>query len=227
MGRLGLGSTPTGSTPAPRRRKRVSELLVIIAGHFHALGLAGYALLTLAVTLAVPAFVPTAAMALAAGLALGFSAIPAVLVGATAGSALAAAISRHLLRSRVAAVLATRPTLGALVAAVESEGWRVILLLRFGSPVPGALLSYAVGLTRIGMWRFSSATFLGKALPLTLLGSIGATGRAALERSELPVLQLSLLVAGVVATTLAAGLVARRFRALARAMRETELRLSA
>jgi uncharacterized membrane protein YdjX (TVP38/TMEM64 family) len=192
------------------------EVLTAFAGHFHEAGPVGHAILVFAVALGVVVFVPSGAMALAAGVALGLTAAPAVIVGATAGSAAAALISRHLLRDRVAAAVARRPQLRAVLEALEHDGWWVVCLLRLGSPVPGALLSYGVGVTGIGMARFCSATLVGKTLPLTVLVSVGAAGRAALERAEIPTAQLVLLGAGLVSTALAVALVARRVRAILR-----------
>jgi uncharacterized membrane protein YdjX (TVP38/TMEM64 family) len=191
----------------------LSEVLATFAEHFHGFGLAGHGMLAATVALGIVVFVPAGAMALAAGIALGLTSAPAVLVGATAGSVAAALLSRYLLRDRIAAVVARRPQLRTLIEAVEHEGWWIVCLLRMGSPVPGALLSYCVGLTGIGMARFCSATLIGKALPLTLLVSLGATGRAAVERSEIPAAQLALLGAGLVTTALAVALVMRRMRA--------------
>jgi uncharacterized membrane protein YdjX (TVP38/TMEM64 family) len=181
---------------------------------FHWMG--GSLLLAIAVAVGVPLFVPSAPMALAAGAAWGLASAPWVLIGATAGSAAAAFLTRRLLRARVDRAVARRPLLRALVGAVEQEGWRVIFLLRLGCPVPGALVSYSAGLTGIGLLPFSLATAAGKAGPLTAIVWLGSVGRAALQTPDVSTLQLALAAIGAAATVGVSVVVGRRMRSILR-----------
>src|SRR3954468_16054229 len=87
-------------------------------------------------------FVPRLPLCLAGGLTLGFAALPISAVSATAGAVLAFLASRHLLRSRFARAIRHRPAWQAVVEATDHEGWRLIVLLRLASPVPGAVTNY-------------------------------------------------------------------------------------
>lgn len=180
-------------------------------------GLGGYVLLTLAIGAGVVLLAPTTPMAVAAGLVYGAYGAPAALLGATLGSMAATLLARYLIRSRVAAFASTRPKLQAILNAIEHEGWWVVCLLRFGSPVPGPVFSYALGLTTIRVITLASATLVGKAVPVTIWVLIGGAGRGTVSGSDVPQVQLALLGAAVVTTTIASSLVARRTRALLRA----------
>jgi uncharacterized membrane protein YdjX (TVP38/TMEM64 family) len=157
---------------------------------------------------------PTTPMAIAAGLAYGAYGVPAALLGATLGSMVATLLARSVLRRRVTTFAATRPKLGAILQAIEHEGWWVVCLLRFGSPVSGPFFSYALGLTSLSIATLSSATLVGKAVPVTVWVLVGAAGRGALSGGEFPQVQFALLCMAAVTTTVATFLVTRRARAL-------------
>jgi uncharacterized membrane protein YdjX (TVP38/TMEM64 family) len=188
-----------------------------LTGALAELGLGGHVLLILAIATGVVVLAPTTPMAIAAGLTYGPFGAPAALLGATLGSTAATLLARYLIRSRVAALASTRPKLQAILNAIEHEGWWVVCLLRFGSPAPGPVLSYALGLTNIRMLMLVSATLVGKAVPITVWVLVGAAGRGALSGSDIPQVQLALLCAAAVTTIVATVLVARRTRALLRA----------
>ncbi len=180
-------------------------------------GVGGYVLLTLTIAAGVVLLAPTTPMAIAAGLVYGPSGAPAALLGATLGSTAATLLARYLISSRVAALASTRPKLQAILKAIEHEGWWVVCLLRFGSPVPGPVFSYALGLTNIKVVTLTLATLIGKAVPITIWVLVGAAGRGVVSGSEVPQVQLVLLCAAAVTTSIATTLVARRARALLRA----------
>lgn len=193
----------------------MDQLTSLIAA-VHEVGSGGYVLLTLGIAAGVLLLAPTTPMAVGAGLAYGLYGAPAALVGATLGSTAASLLARSLLRRRFAALVEARPGLRAVLRAIEQEGWRVVCLIRFGSPIPGPIFSYCLGLTRIPITTIASATLVGKAVPVTVWVWVGATGRSALLGSELPLLQLSLVSAAALMTAAAVGLVARRTRAILR-----------
>lgn len=190
----------------------MSELLIAGGELVDRAGYGGYALLVGAVFIALLTSFPISPLCLVGGLAVGYAALPVILAGATAGSAVAALLSRYLLRARFAAALTTRPTLKAVVQAIEEGGWWVIFLLRFSSPVPGTLLSYGVGLTRVGLWTFCSANTAAMLIPVSLLVAIGAAGRAALEGSAISKIQAALLGVGLLSSVAAATTVTKRAR---------------
>ena len=180
-------------------------------------GAVGYVLPTLAVAAGVVVLAPTTPMAIVAGLLYGPYGAPAALLGATLGSTAATLLARYLIRGRVAALASRRPKLHAILKAIDHEGWWIVCLLRFGSPVPGPVFSYALGLTNIKVVTLTSATLIGKAVPITIWVLVGAAGRGALSGSEVPQVQLVLLCAAAVTTSIATTLVAWRARALLRA----------
>jgi uncharacterized membrane protein YdjX (TVP38/TMEM64 family) len=59
------------------------------------------------------------------------------------------------------------PKFRALDAAIGSEGFKLILLLRLSPIFPFALSNYLYGVTAVGFWPYITATFLGF-LPGTL-----------------------------------------------------------
>nr|VFK24264.1 MAG: Uncharacterized membrane protein YdjX, TVP38/TMEM64 family, SNARE-associated domain [Candidatus Kentron sp. LPFa]VFK35683.1 MAG: Uncharacterized membrane protein YdjX, TVP38/TMEM64 family, SNARE-associated domain [Candidatus Kentron sp. LPFa] len=119
------------------------------------------------------------------------------LIGATLGAGLAFLMARYLggdwVRARAGARLA------AILAGVESEGWRFVAFVRLVPLFPFNLLNYALGLTRISLLPYLVATgicMLPGTLAYTWLGYVGreaASGGEELIRKGL--LALGLLVA--------------------------------
>lgn len=142
--------------------------------------------------------VPRALLCLAAGAMFGLPAIPVILPSTTAGGVIAFLLARHLMSGRLRRQLETRPRLRVIADAVDSEGWRVVALLRVGSPLPSAVLSYLFGLTRIGLAPFTLATFFFTVPQITLYVYLGAAGRAAFFEDGPSVLSGVLLAAGAV-----------------------------
>jgi uncharacterized membrane protein YdjX (TVP38/TMEM64 family) len=157
-------------------------------------------------------FVPRIPLCLAGGLTLGFAALPIAAVSATAGAVLAFLASRYLLRSRFAEAIRHRPAWQAIIEATDHEGWRLIFLLRLASPVPGAVTNYLFGLTRIGLGRYTAATFIGQLPQIFVFVYLGAVGRSALTAEHGSSISLAMLIIGLVLTGLAVFLVVRRVR---------------
>jgi uncharacterized membrane protein YdjX (TVP38/TMEM64 family) len=179
---------------------------------WHESGAAGIALLALLFVIASLTFVPRAPLCVAGGLIFGFSAIPVALLGSTAGAVLAFVIARYLLQSRFLQAVEHRPLWGAVLRAVDAEGWRIVGLLRLASPVPGTAANYLLGITRISIWRYTTATFVGLLPQIVLFVYWGATGRAALHATSSP-LQLAIMLAGAIVTLLIVVLITRRVKA--------------
>jgi uncharacterized membrane protein YdjX (TVP38/TMEM64 family) len=123
--------------------------------------------------------------------------------------------ARHVMRERLVSVIAGRPTLQAYLDSIDVEGWKVVLLLRLGSPFPGTALSYCAGMTRVRLHVFACATFIGIAPPVALYVVLGMAGRTALDGSgpEIGLAQAVLLGVGVITTITAAVLVSRAAKA--------------
>ena len=72
-----------------------------------------------------------------------------VTLGAILGATLAFFAGRYLVRHFVEAYVHRHPRLAAIDRAVESEGARLVFLLRLSPIVPFVLLNYVLGISRI------------------------------------------------------------------------------
>ena len=107
--------------------------------------IAGYTVVTV---LLMPAFLLT----LAAGALWGFWwGLLLAMSGAACGSTCAFLAARSVLRGVVRRYVARHPRLVAIDRAVESEGARLVLLLRLSPAVPFVLLNYVLGVSRISL----------------------------------------------------------------------------
>jgi uncharacterized membrane protein YdjX (TVP38/TMEM64 family) len=180
-------------------------------------GFAGLALLFAAFVAASLTFVPRPAISLVGGLAFGFAAVPVAFAGYTVGAIAAFLIARSLLRARVVALVAHRPRARAVMQAIDAEGWRLVGLVRIASPIPGSATSYLTGITGIGLWPYTAATFVGSAPQILCLVAIGALGQAVLDDPFVLRAQLGFMLAGVALLALAVWLVTRRVRTMVEA----------
>jgi uncharacterized membrane protein YdjX (TVP38/TMEM64 family) len=158
-------------------------------------------------------FLPRPVMCVAAGVVLGATAIPIALFGSTIGAALAFLIARYCFRETVLGWVSKRPLWGAVIRALEEEGWRVIFLLRLASPLPGSLTSYLFGVSGVRLLPYCVATLVGLAPQIVLFVEVGAFGYEATWGSHLN-LNLLMTGAGIVATASVVWLVTNRARRL-------------
>lgn len=154
--------------------------------------------------------VPAAPFTIGAGLIFGLWGFPLALLSATVGASLAFLVSRHMLRGRIAGMIASRPALRAVDRAVAVEGWRVVGLLRLSPLLPFNLQNYALGATGVGFWPYVAATGIGIAPGSLLYVYLGAIGRS----SGGGALKWAFAALGLVATIAAAVLVGRKARAM-------------
>ena len=145
--------------------------------------------------------IPRTFLCIAAGAIFGPATIPIILPSTTLGGVLAFLLSRYIFADPLQRALDKRPRLRAVADALDSEGWRVVALLRFGSPVPNAVQNYLFGLTRIGLLPFTVATFAFTIPQVALYVYIGAAGRAAMLDDTSST--LSRILMGIGALTLA------------------------
>jgi uncharacterized membrane protein YdjX (TVP38/TMEM64 family) len=182
------------------------------------LGPWGPVLLVLLYVVACLAFLPSSALTLAAGFMYGlFWGSVVASLGATLGATAAFLVGRFLVRGWIERHLAGHPAFQAADSAIETQGFKIVLLTRMSSLFPYDLMSYSFGLTRVPTRRYIVATWLGR-LPETLLFAyLGSTaksltevfaGKAKLAASE-PIL-LGLSVAAMIAVAVIVGRIARR-----------------
>ena len=114
--------------------------------------IAGYAV---APVVLAPAFLLT----IAAGAIFGFvEGVVYVMIGATIGATLAFLTGRYLARQFVEGLLTREPRLRLIDRAVERQGFRLVLLLRMSPAVPYTLLNYALGLSRVRLTDYVTAS---------------------------------------------------------------------
>jgi uncharacterized membrane protein YdjX (TVP38/TMEM64 family) len=123
--------------------------------------------------------VPGAALTLAGGALFGpIAGAFYSLVGATAGATLSFLLSRFLVGDWVRRKVG--PRLGELVTGIEREGWRFVAFVRLVPLFPYNILNYALGLTRIPLVSYVTATFVCMAPGAAAYSYLGYAGGAAL-----------------------------------------------
>jgi len=97
--------------------------------------------------------IPAVLLTLSGGAIFGFRrGMLYVSLGATLGAVLSFFAARYLVRGFVEAYVNRHPRLVAIDRAVESEGARLVFLLRLSPIVPFVLLNYVLGISRVS-WR--------------------------------------------------------------------------
>ncbi len=103
-------------------------------------------------------------------------------IGATLGATAAFLTGRFIARDWIQQRIKAHPRFAAIDAAIGTEGWKIVGLLRLSPVVPFSLLNYALGLTRVGLRDYVLASWAGM-LPATglyvYLGSVA--GEALLQ----------------------------------------------
>jgi len=151
------------------------------------------------VVIAVFLLAPSELLWVSAGVIFGPWGAPLVVVSSVIESLVVFLLSRHVLRPKVRLLLAKRPLLRAIDAAIRSRGWQVAILLRFNALVPFNFQNYFFGATDIGLVPYTITTLFG-IMPFTAMyvyvGTVGRTiaFNEGFGPSNLPVLLLSLPV---------------------------------
>lgn len=183
-------------------------------------GLFGHIVFAVVYALATVLLAPGSVLTLAAGVAFGLSGFFTVLAGATLGAGLSFLAGRTLARRWVERQTAASPLFRAVDKAIESEGWKIVGLMRLSPLVPFNLQNYFFGVTRIGFWPYLVTSFFG-IMPGTLLfvwiGSLGAdagTGFAGMNDGggNVGTIKAAALVLGLAATVVVTVLVSRKAR---------------
>lgn len=176
-------------------------LIVVFAALFLASGLA---------------FVPRPLLCTAVGLIYGLAAFPFVVGVTTLSAILAFLLARYLFRSRVMRMIERRTGLRTLVQAVDAEGWRLLALLRFASPVPAFVSNYTFGVTGMRLWPYTLTTALASAPQIFIFIYLGSIGRIAMKDTSVSSVRLMFGIAGFVGLFACAALVTRRVRGIVR-----------
>ena len=154
---------------------------------------------------------PAGPLSITAGLLFGIAGLPLAMIAAPTGASIAFAISRWILRDRVARIIVTRPLLAAIDGAIAIQGWPIVFLVRLSPLVPFNLQNYFFGATPIRFVPFLLATIAG-ILPNTALcvyvGTLGSTSLSAVGWPALILPCIGLLCSFVVVALV--GIAARR-----------------
>ena len=178
------------------------------------LGIWGHIIFAAVYAVATVALAPGSLLTLAAGVAFGLLGFPTVIVGATIGLSLSFLVGRYFLRDWVQKQVAGNKVFEAVDRAIESEGWKIVGLLRLSPLVPFNLQNYLFGITKIGFLPYLAASFFG-IMPGTLLyvwiGSLGAAaGSVTGSGDEVGFYKTLALAVGLIATLAVTILVSRK-----------------
>ena len=164
---------------------------------------------TIAMLLLVPAWV----FPLVAGAVFGLGwGLVAAMAGAVAAALAAFILARTVLRARLAHAARRHKAFKALDAAVAKDGWKVVALVRLSPILPSGMKSYFLGLTRVRLADYATASAAAMLPGIFLKVYIGSAGRGALAGGG--ALDWALLAAGIVATVLLTVLVGRKARSI-------------
>ncbi len=131
------------------------------------------------------AFLPGSILTLAAGFAYGpVWALAIVSPASVAGATCAFLLGRTLLRDWAAQKVGGSARARAIEAAVEREGFKLVLLLRLSPIVPFNLLNYVLSLTSVRPGTYVLASFVGMLPGTVLYVYLGSLAPAAAELSS-------------------------------------------
>jgi uncharacterized membrane protein YdjX (TVP38/TMEM64 family) len=155
---------------------------------------------------------PRIVVCVLAGAAYGLVAIPVSIPSFTFGALGGFLAARYLLHDLVQRLVQRRKLLRSISNAVDQEGWRVVALMRLGAPVPGAMTNYAFGLSNIGWWSFTWATFVFCIPQIILFVGLGAAGRAAVLDESISLASRVMIAIGIITSAIIIYRIARRAR---------------
>ena len=128
------------------------------------------------------------------------------------GGVLAFLAARYLLADRLQRWLDHSPKLRVIANAIDSESFRIVALLRFGSPIPNAVQNYFFGLTRIALWPYVVASFLFSIPQMALYVYLGSVGRSILIDDASSWVSHAVMLAGALCMTVVVLLISRKAR---------------
>jgi uncharacterized membrane protein YdjX (TVP38/TMEM64 family) len=191
----------------------LAEQLLAFAKGWESLGFLGLCLLAFVFLAGTLSFMPRFTFYSIAGLVFGLAAIPAAIIGTTIGAAVAFLLARTALRDWFQRQVEQRPKWRRFVDAVDAEGWRLVVLTRFVSPLPGGAINYMFGLTGIAFVPYIVATVAGLVPPVAMFAGLGMLGRIALMDTEPSRGKAAISAASLIVIGITAMLIVRRMRA--------------
>jgi uncharacterized membrane protein YdjX (TVP38/TMEM64 family) len=194
----------------------VTERLLALAQAWAELGFIGLCVLALVFALGTLTFMPRFTLYSIGGAVFGLAAIPAALIGSLIGAAVAFLLARTWLHDAFQRQVERRPKWRRAFAAIDAEGWRIVVLTRFVSPLPGGAINYVFGLTRIPFVPYIVATASGLFPPVTMFAGLGMLGRIALSDREPSPAEAAISAASIIVIGITAMLIVRRMRAVPR-----------
>jgi uncharacterized membrane protein YdjX (TVP38/TMEM64 family) len=199
------------------------HLIVALLTRAQEIGPWGAVVLAAAYVPAAVLFIPGSLLTIGAGFLFGpVRGTIVVSLGSTAGAVAAFLVARRVAAAWVTRRVAARPTLAAVVRAVEKAPFRIILLTRLSPVFPYTVLNYALGLTTVPLRTYILASWIGM-LPGTimyvLLGSAASSLAEVLSGTKPRTIgELALLAIGLGATVVVTVIITRSARrALGRA----------
>lgn len=157
-------------------------------------------------------FAPRPVLCAVSGWIFGFASVVPILVGWTIGSVIAFQLARHLLRAQFQRRVASSMLLRKLNRVIETEGFKIVFLLRIASPIPGTLLSYLCGVTSISVHSFGLASLLGIVPQVLLFVSIGTSSFDIANGQALNKYNVALLLLGLAVMLFVTQFVRRKVR---------------
>jgi uncharacterized membrane protein YdjX (TVP38/TMEM64 family) len=107
-------------------------------------------------------FLPGSVLTVGAGAIYGFwGGTLLVSISNLVGAVVNFLTSRYLLRGWLQRRFAHNKKFHALDDAIATDGWRILLLSRISPVVPHSIVSYACGLTKLSLTKFSLASWIG------------------------------------------------------------------
>ena len=194
----------------------MTERLLALAQAWAELGFLGLCALALVFTLGTLSVMPRFTFYSVGGVVFRLAAIPAAVIGSVVGAAVAFLLARTWLRGAFQRQVEKRPAWRRLLAAVDAEGWRLVVLTRFASPLPGGAINYVFGLTGIAFVPYVVATACGLLPPVAMFAGLGMLGRVALSDAEPSRGEAAISAASIIVIAITALLIARRMRAVPR-----------
>ena len=192
----------------------MAEQLLAFARGWEGLGVLGLGALALVFLLGTLTFMPRFTFYSIGGAVFGLAAIPAAIAGSLIGAAIAFWLARTWLHGAFQRQVEKRPKWRRFLDAVNAEGWRLVVLTRFTSPLPGGAINYVFGLTAIKFVPYIVATAGGLLPPVAAFAALGMLGRVALSPGAEPSrAEAAISLASLVVIAVTAMLIVRRMRA--------------
>ena len=153
-------------------------------------------------------FVPGSLLTLAAGAIFGlWNGFAVVSFSSVTAASCAFLISRYVARSKVESMAKSNERFGAIDAAIDEGGWKIVGLLRLSPAIPFSIQNYFFGLTNIKFWPYMLTSWVAMVPGTFLYVYLGHAAGAAAESDGKSVGEWALLAVGLVATIVVAAYV--------------------